>query len=280
MGENQDQQDFWSSQAGEKWVQHQRDMDALLAPVLQLVLDHADLKAGETVMDIGCGAGTSTAKAAKLVGGNGHCTGVDIADTLLDHAARELDRKNIDWVLADAQTHSFQSEIFDAIISRFGVMFFADNVAAFTNIRTSLKRNGRIVMAAWGPAPENPWFMLPAKAAKAQLGQMPKTDRSRPGPFAFEDQTHVVAMLEAAGFSKVETSNHALELTATNGLEAAAELCCEIGSANAALQYFGGTQQDRNAIETTIASLFKPFEIKEGLHIPASIHLFTAQAGK
>ena len=87
MGENQEQQDFWSSQAGEKWVQHQRDMDALLAPVLQLVLDHADLKAGETVMDIGCGAGTSTAKAAKLVGENGHCTGVDIADTLLDHCA-------------------------------------------------------------------------------------------------------------------------------------------------------------------------------------------------
>lgn len=278
MSDNQEQQDFWSAKAGEKWISNQREMDALLAPVLQLVLDHADLQAGETVLDIGCGAGTSTAQAAQLVGDTGHCKGLDIADTLLHHAKRELDRPNVDWLLADAQTHQFQSNTYDVMISRFGVMFFSDTVAAFANIRSALKPQGRIVMAAWGPAPENPWFMLPAQAAKAQLGQMPKTDRSLPGPFAFENQGKVVEMLAEAGFSNIKTTNHALGLTAPNGLDSAAQLCCEIGSASAALQYFNGTAEDRQAIAARIAELFKPFETQVGLYIPASIHLFTAQA--
>lgn len=279
MQVNQDQQNFWSSEAGEKWVRNQHEMDTLLAPVLQLVLDHADLIAGETVLDIGCGAGTSSAQAAQLVGETGTCTGLDIADTLLDHAARKFDRPNLNWLLADAQTHQFEPSTFDAMISRFGVMFFSDMVAAFTNIRSALKPQGRIVMAAWGPAPENPWFMLPAKAAKAKLGQMPKTDRSLPGPFAFENEIRVVEMLEAAGFTNIEATNHAVDLTAPDGLKSAARLCCEIGSASAALQYFNGTKEDKKAVQTRIAELFKPFETKEGLHIPASIHLFTARAG-
>jgi ubiquinone/menaquinone biosynthesis C-methylase UbiE len=279
MSVNQEQQDFWSSQAGEKWVRNQSEMDALLAPVLQLVLKHADLQAGETVLDIGCGAGTSTARAAQLVSDTGHCTGLDIADTFLNHAAHELGHPNIDWLLADAQTHQFQPNTFDAMISRFGVMFFSDTVAAFANIKSALKPQGRIVMAAWGPAPENPWFMLPAKAAKAQLGQMPKTDRSLPGPFAFENHNYVVEMLAEAGFLNIEATNYSLNLTAPNGLASAAQLCCEIGSANAALQYFNGTAEDRKSIEAAIVELFKPFETKEGLHIPSSIHLFTARAG-
>jgi ubiquinone/menaquinone biosynthesis C-methylase UbiE len=280
MGVNQEQQDFWSSDAGEKWIKNQREMDILLTPVLQLVLDHARLQVGETVLDIGCGAGTSTLQAAQLVGDTGHCTGLDISDTLLGHAACTLDHSNIDWLLADAQTHQFQPRTFDAMISRFGVMFFSDTVSAFANIKSALKPQGRIVMAAWGPASENPWFMLPAQAAKAQLGEMPKTDRSLPGPFAFEDHTRVIEMLEQAGFININTTNHAVNLTATGGLPSATQLCCEIGPANAALKYFAGTAEDRKSIISELTKLFKPFETKEGLNISASIHLFTAQVGQ
>jgi ubiquinone/menaquinone biosynthesis C-methylase UbiE len=278
MSVNQDQQDFWSSTAGENWIKYQRDMDTLLAPVLQLVLDQAVLQLGEAVLDIGCGAGTSTAQAAQLVGKNGSCTGADISDTLLGHAARVLDAPNTTWLLADAQTHAFAPETFDVMISRFGVMFFADTVAAFANIKAALKPQGRIVMAAWGPAPDNPWFMLPAKAAKAQLGAMPKSDRSLPGPFAFENADHVLEMLGQAGFHDAAHSNHSVGLTATNGAQGAAALCCEIGSARAALNHFNGTQSDQDAIEETLTSFFKSLEINGDLKIPASIHIFTARA--
>lgn len=250
---NQDQKDFWSSEAGDKWVRHQRDMDALLEPVLQLILKHADLKTGESVLDVGCGTGTSTVAAAQLVGETGHCTGVDIADTLLNHAAQHFDRRNIDWVLADAQTNTLKNKKYDVMISRFGVMFFANTVAAFKNIKSALKPNGRVIMAAWGPAPDNPWFMLPAKAAKMQLGQMPKTDRSQPGPFAFENHTDVMEMFDVAGFGDIQTTTHNLGLTATNGLKATAQLCCEIGPADSILRHFDGTAADRAVIETTRA---------------------------
>lgn len=279
MSVNQEQQDFWSSEAGHKWVRYQREMDALFEPVLQLVLDHANLMAGETVLDVGCGAGTSTALATLKVGDTGRCTGIDISDTLLAHASRTLKSDNTNWLLADAQTHPFEPKTFDAMISRFGVMFFADPIVAFTNIRSALKPHGRVIMAAWGPAPKNPWFMLPAKAGKEQMGQMPKTDRSLPGPFAFEDQNRVMTILKEAGYSDIQTTTHDLGLTASNGLVRTAKLCCEIGPADGILRYFNGTLDDRNAIEKRIVELFKPFETKEGLHIPASIHLFTARVG-
>jgi ubiquinone/menaquinone biosynthesis C-methylase UbiE len=275
---NQEQQDFWSSEAGQKWVRYQHDMDRLFDPVLRLVLDTANLKAHETVLDVGCGAGTSTTRAAQLVGSTGHCTGVDISDTLLGHAADAFAHDNITWLLADAQTHEFAPATYDAMISRFGVMFFADTVAAFTNIKAALKPDGRIAMAAWGAASENPWFILPAKAAKAQLGKMPKVDRSLPGPFAFEDHRHVIAMLEKAGFADVHVTTHAVALTADGGLDHIAHLCCEIGPADGILRHFDGTVQDRKSIEDSIVDLFKPFETMNGVRIPASIHVFTARA--
>lgn len=275
---NLEQKDFWSSDAGEKWVRYQQEMDELFEPVMQMVLQNANLQKGEAVLDIGCGAGTSTTLAAQLVGNTGHCTGLDISETLLAKAAEVHAFDQIKWVLADAQTHPFIKNSYDVMISRFGVMFFEVSVAAFTNIKQSMKPGSRLVMAAWGPAQDNPWFMLPAKVAKAKLGQMPKTDRNLPGPFAFEDQNRVMAMLDQAGLSNVQITNHKTNLTATNGLKATAKLCCEIGPADNILRHFNGSAHDRSEIEKGIFDQFKPFETNEGLLIPASIHLITGTA--
>lgn len=276
MSVNADQQDFWSNAAGDKWVAQQAAMDTLLAPVLDLVLDTAALQSGDHVLDIGCGAGTSTAQAAAIVGATGHAKGADISAPLLSHAQNSFKAANLSWLHADAQTHSFAPQQFDAMISRFGVMFFANTTDAFANIRKSLKPNAEITMAAWGPAADNPWFMDPAKAARAQLGPMPKTDRTLPGPFAFEDPARTITQLTTAGLYNVTCTTHQLALTSHGDAKAAADLCCVIGPADRAIAHFDATPAQQRDLRDTIAAQFETYQSDAGLQIPASIHLYQA----
>ena len=108
-----------------------------------------------------------------------------------------------DFILADAQTHPFDPESFDAIISRFGLMFFDNPVAAFANMARGLKPDGRLVFAAWAPAAENPWFLIPRDAAIARLGKPAPADPFAPGPLAFQDMERVTKLMEQAGLRNV-----------------------------------------------------------------------------
>ena len=276
MTGNFDQADYWSSDAGQKWVAQQAAMDTLLGPVLDLVLSHANLRAGDHVLDIGCGAGTSTLCASELVGDAGHATGLDISETLLAQAAVTRDAPNVTWLLADAQSHAFETGKFDAVISRFGVMFFADTTAAFSNITRAVKPGGTITMAAWASAADNPWFMIPAAASREILGPMAKTDRTLPGPFAFEDADRIIPMLEAAGLQNVTCTTHQIALTGHGSAHDAAELCCIIGPADNALRHFEASPDKKLALRDEIAARFATHETTRGLEIPASIHLYQA----
>lgn len=275
---NTDQEEFWSKSAGPAWVALQREMDRLMQPVLDLVLHHAALQPGQRVLDIGCGTGASVAEAAQAVGASGHVTGLDIADTMLVLArTRLVDHPNTDLLLADAQTHAFEPGSHDALISRFGVMFFDDTVAAFANMHRALAPGGTVTCAAWGPARNNPFFMVPARAGEDLLGEMPKTDRSLPGPFAFEDKDAVVQMLSRAGLVDVTATTVDLLLTPAGDLRAVGDLCCSIGPGDRALRFHDGTAADRAALSEAIALRFAPFEGPQGVRIPAAINLFQAR---
>ncbi|WP_208352981.1 class I SAM-dependent methyltransferase [Pseudaestuariivita rosea] len=267
---NADQAEYWAAQTG--WVAHQKQMDLTLAPVLDLLLKHAALRPGERVLDIGCGTGNSTLAAAAVAD---HVTGLDISPTLLDLArTRAVD--NVSFTEADAQTYRFRPD-YDAVISRFGVMFFNDTTAAFRNILTALKPGGRLTLTAWGPPHLNPWFMEPAAVAAAHLGDPPKTDRTLPGPFAFENADRVLPMFGAAGVQTAECQAIPLTLAA-GSLPDAAELCTHIGPARRVLNHFEGSEDDRLTIRAGIADVFAKYDTVGGLQIPAVINLYTGQA--
>lgn len=278
MSGNDAQREFWSNKVGGDWVALQGIMDASFQPVLDLVLERADLKRGQSVLDIGCGAGTSSLQAADLVGSNGSVLGADISDTLLARAGTlAKDRPNVSFISADAQTHPFEAGSFDHLISRFGVMFFADSIAAFANMARALRPGAKITMACWGPAPNNPWFMTSAKAAQSILGQPPKADRSLPGPFAFEDQGHVTAMMQAAGLRDVSATTHNLLLTPPGDAAAFADQQSVIGPVKGMIEHFNGTAADSAAIRATIIESCAQFQTPQGLRIPADINLFEAR---
>ena len=132
---NHDQEDFWTNNAGPTWVAYEAPLDAFLAPVLDGVLGRAGVQNGHGVLDIGCGTGGSALLAGDAVGPNGHVMAVDISATMVARAKERTAAQP--WVrieLTDAADHPFQMPQFDHVISRFGVMFFADTAAAFENI--------------------------------------------------------------------------------------------------------------------------------------------------
>jgi SAM-dependent methyltransferase len=157
------------------------------------------------VLDIGCGAGQTTRDAARLAR-DGSAVGVDVSAPMITRA-RELTEAaglhNACFEQADAETHHFPSESFDIAISRFGTMFFADPVAAFTNIGLALRPKGRLVMMVWREHERNEWSVL-IERALAVGTDVPDAPSAEPTTFSLADPTTTGRILDTAGF--VETS--------------------------------------------------------------------------
>jgi SAM-dependent methyltransferase len=172
------------------------------APLLELLA----LRAGERVLDIGCGGGLLAIEAARTVGPGGSVAGFDISEPLTQLAttrAEEAGLGNVTFTAGDAQVDAIAGGPFDAIESQFGVMFFADPTAAFKNIRRHLKVGARLAFACWQPAARNLWFQGLA-LAKYMPPPPPTTHGGPPpGPFAFGDVAYVRSILEPAGFGSV-----------------------------------------------------------------------------
>ncbi len=278
MTDNSDQRSFWSDIAGASWVAQQGFLDGLLRPVLDLVLDRTDLAPGQRVLDIGCGTGASCLAAADRVGESGHVLGVDISPTLLDLAReRAAGCAHIELIEADAAAHPFESADRDHLISRFGVMFFTDPVAAFANMAHALRPGARVVLAAWGRIPENPYFTEAAAAATDVLGQMPRPeDPYAPSPFAFRDSDRVVGLLRSAGLATPSVEVIRLDLTPPGALDDVVTHLLNVGAAEAAMRHFEADPAQRDEVAAGLRARFARFETTDGLRIPAEINLFTA----
>ncbi|QJF51277.1 class I SAM-dependent methyltransferase [Roseobacter ponti] len=276
--ENADQKAFWENWA-DHWVNSQADLDGLMAPVLDRVFSRADLRPGQRVLDIGCGAGTSTQLAAEAVAPGGHVTGADISAPMLAQARKSTaGLTGLAFIAADVADHDFGPPGFDRVISRFGVMFFADPQAAFCNIARAMKPGARLSMACWSGLERNPWFRVPMIAAKERLGAPPPLHADAPGPLAFRDINRVTSILHSAGFSDIEGQADALMLTPPGDLIHLAGHAARIGPASRTLEYFEADQADVNAIVQQVAGAFEEYMTPDGARVPAEINFFTATA--
>ena len=278
---NEEQAEYWGkSESGVKWLTFEDQIDRVFQPVLDLVLDRAELSDGMRVLDIGCGTGASTLAAARLVGPSGHVLGVDISAHFLDRArarAANESAANVTFQLADAQVEPFEPQDRDAAISRFGVMFFNDNVAAFANIAEALKPGGRMTFAAWGELSGNPWFRIPHIAATSVLGQPPKVDRNAPGPLAFHDIDRVTGLMAQAGLTDIHGEAIDLRLNPVGDIEETATLCTRLGPAARVLAHFNGTENDAKTIQGKVAEALEHYAEGHVVRLPAKINLYQAR---
>lgn len=202
MSVNQAQIDFWNGPTGQKWAKHQTDMDRNLADIGAASLVLADARAGEHVLDIGCGNGSTTLMLAEAVGPTGEVTGVDVSQPMLAIARTRTDVPNVRFIEADAAAYPFQPDR-DLIFSRFGVMFFVDPVAAFANIHKAGARGARLAFVCWRKVEDNEWAMRPWLAAMPFLPEHREAEPNAPGPFAFADRERTRRILAEAGFRDI-----------------------------------------------------------------------------
>ena len=229
---NVDQRKFWNESKGKSWVELQPNIDELFKPISEKVISTLDARSGERILDIGCGTGGMGFILSERVGQSGLVCGYDISQTMLEFAEkRRKERKieNIKYVEADLQTHKFNSDTFDALFSRFGVMFFENPVEAFNNLRGTVKKNGRIVFVCWAERLENDWIDLPTAVASRFLELPPTQPEKSPGPFAFEDKNYVKGILEESGWTNVKFENFTCSHSSGTTLEEAAKFLGKMG---------------------------------------------------
>jgi SAM-dependent methyltransferase len=200
---NADAATAWDGATGDSWTDNADLFDAGVARYLKPFLDAAAIEPTAHVLDVGCGNGLTTRETARLASA-GSATGVDLSARMLDQARRRAAAEgvaNVSYVQADVQIADLGEARYDRVISRNGVMFFGDPVAAFANLARALKPGGRMVLLVWQPMAENPWFTA-FREAVAVGRELPMPPPDGPGPFALGDPDRVRALLTAAGFGE------------------------------------------------------------------------------
>lgn len=193
----------WNRHSGNAWVDLQPMLDAMFLPFEHLLLDAVRKESAHNVLDVGCGTGSTTLAISREPGTRG--TGIDISEPMIAIARARATRENAaaNFIQADAQTHDFHPHAFDMMVSRFGVMFFADPVEAFTHLRRAMRDHGLLNVIAWRGAAENP-FMTTAERAAASVIELPPRQPGVPGQFALADSHATARMLRESGWHDID----------------------------------------------------------------------------
>lgn len=194
----------WDGAEGAEWARDWERYDRAVAGHHARLMAAAAIGPADRVLDVGCGNGETSRAAARLAGA-GSVLGVDLSSSMLERAralAGAEGLTNVAFEHADAQVHPFTPGAFDVVVSRFGTMFFADPLAAFTNLARATRPGGRVVMVAWQSLAANEW-LREIRAALAAGRSLPTPPTGLPGPFAQADPDQVRSVLSGAGFDDI-----------------------------------------------------------------------------
>jgi SAM-dependent methyltransferase len=277
---NADMLAFWNGSGGQTWVARQEHTDITLAPVTDALLAFAAPRAGDRVVDIGCGCGAPTLAFARAVGPSGRVAGLDISGPMLaegDRRASAAGIANIAWRQADPATAALDE--YDLLASAFGAMFFGDRVAAFANMRRAAAPHARMALLCWRGLAENPWMGVPMSAVARHLPPRPNAVPNAPGMFAFADPAHVSEVLVAAGWAppRFEKLDLDLDIAAGRGLEEAVVQSIQIGVVNSWLR-----NQPAETVSAAVASLreaLAPYAEGASVRLPGAMWLIGSGAG-
>jgi SAM-dependent methyltransferase len=270
--------ELWNGAFGEPWVKAADRYDGMLTGLGQLALDAAALQPGESVLDVGCGSGQLSRQAAALVGPTGKVTGVDISEHLVALAGERSAEPGESYQVGDAQDMALPPSAFDVVLSRFGVMFFDDPVAAFTNLRQATAAGGRLSMVVWQSPLVNPWVLTTLTAFVPHLGPPTLPPPGAPGPFAFADEARVRSVLADAGWQEVTVTP--VETTVLVGgpgtLEEAIAFTTSDGFAKVMLA--GASPEAREAAVQELRAAAAPSMTDEGLRLGAAVFVVQASS--
>jgi SAM-dependent methyltransferase len=201
---NLPQAQSWDGPDGAFWAASADRFDRAVAGYQERFEAAAAVRRGDRVLDIGCGAGLTTCRAADA-SIDGEALGVDLSASLLEVARRRAEAEglgNARFVQADAQVHAFERQYYDLVMSRTGAMFFGDPAAAFDNLRAATRPGGRLVLLTWQAPERSEWI----SGTLGVLGGSPGSgtaapDPTAPGPFSLSDPERIHRLLSATGWT-------------------------------------------------------------------------------
>ncbi|WP_420237457.1 class I SAM-dependent methyltransferase [Telmatobacter bradus] len=273
---NHEQKELWNGHAGRAWAENQQILDQMFKPFEKLLVDVISSRAEGRILDIGCGAGSTTLAIARLLGTKGHCIGIDISAPLIEVARSRAvsESSSADFICADAQTHAFEMESFDTIISRFGVMFFGDPVLAFANLRRAGNQSTELRFIAWRDAAENPFMATAEHAAAPYLPNLPARRRCLPGQFAFADRNHINSILKQSGWADIDIQP--INVTCTMPEKELVRYLAKNGPVGLMLQE--AEEQIRNQVLQRVRAAFDPYVYEDEVRFRAACWMVSAHA--
>jgi ubiquinone/menaquinone biosynthesis C-methylase UbiE len=272
--------EYWDRRAS-TWERRADELDRADDAYGTAVMDALAPMPGERVLDIGCGPGSTTITLARRLddGGRGLAVGVDVSAAMIGAARRRVAAAgvpNIGLLVADAQRDPLGDD-FDAVFSRFGVMFFSDPDTAFANLHAALRTGGRLACVVWAPLADNPWMSVPTLAAISVLpAELAIPEPGAPGPFSLADPARTTAVLAAAGFIDVAIETIAGSRTVTDrSSDEDVRALLEVGALGEAFAAADeATQSDAIA---AVVDAMGPFRTADGWQLPGLAHVVTAR---
>jgi SAM-dependent methyltransferase len=273
---NDEQITLWNGTAGRAWVDEQALLDRVLAPFEDLLVEAVRASPARQVLDVGCGTGSTAVAVARLLGEGGRCTGIDVSEPMIAaaRARAERERAPASFVRADAQVHAFEDRSFDMIISRFGVMFFADPVQAFANLRRAAKDGAALRFVSWRSAAENPFMTTAERAAAPLLPDLPARRPDAPGQFAFADEGRVARILEESGWTAIDIQP--IDVPCTLPEKELVRYLSRLGPVGLALRE--ADEPTRTRVLETVRAAFDPYVHGEDVRYTAACWMVGARA--
>jgi ubiquinone/menaquinone biosynthesis C-methylase UbiE len=252
-----EQAKLWNGSAGCVWVEAQALLDRILQPFEDVLVEAVSASGARRVLDVGCGTGSTTRAIARLIGANGDCVGVDISEQMIDTARMlaEQERAPAKFVCADAQTYAFEAASFDMIMSRFGVMFFADPVRAFANLRDAASKDATLCFIAWRSPAENRFMTTAERAAASLLPNLPARRADAPGQFGFADARRVESILTKSGWKDIAIQP--IDMTCTLPESELSRYGARLGPVGIALREVD--ERTRDQVVAVVRKAFEPY---------------------
>jgi ubiquinone/menaquinone biosynthesis C-methylase UbiE len=253
------------------WARWEMTVATWMEPATATMLAMAGVDAGARVLDLACGAGSQTLRAARRVGARGHVVASDIAEGMLHHVrehARAAGLANVSTLAGAAEDLDIAAESFDAVICRLGLMLFGDPAKALAAVRRALRPRGKIAVVVFTTPGTNPFMAQPMPILLRHAGKTPSAP-GQPGIFALGAPGVLERLLTDSGFVGIEQRTLALPLRMPSAMQALAMMQEAFGAYRAVVS--DSPEAVRVAAWGEVAGTLKTFETATGFVAPAEV---------
>ena len=270
------QRQDWNRVAG-GWEKWDRFFDEQMAFLNHRLVADARLRAGMHTLDLGSGTGYPALLGARTIGPNGSMIGLDLAEQMLAVARRKataLGLVNVTFRTGDATVLPFEADSFEAVTSRFCLMFLPEISKAAAEIARVLKPGGWVAAAVWSAPDKNPYLMTPITVIK-QFLDLPPPDPTAPGIFRLAKPGDLAGMLQQAGFTNLSEEEFAADVRFASGEEYYASLTDIAAPIQNLLAKL--SDQQKTDVRGRIVASVNQYRQSDGFALPIAVRMVAAR---